>query len=121
MIDPSPAELKIAKDKGLYTIPRTIEAYEIPEKWDVILLCQTVDHLLDIAGTLRKIKACMTEMGIFFVDIVDFDVTKELKIDHPFNLTEATMGRYLKQGGFHVEARERAKDGKHVRYVCTVA
>jgi hypothetical protein len=66
---------------------------------------------------LAKIHDRLKPDGVFFVDIVDYAVTKELKIDHPYNLTEPTMERYLAQGGFTVMAKERAPDGKHVRYL----
>ena len=36
------------------------------------MLCQTVDHLLDVAGTLRRVRELLTDDGVLFVDIVDF-------------------------------------------------
>ena len=87
-------------------------------RYDLITLCQTVDHLLDISGTLRKLKSCLAEDGWLFVDAVDYDVTHEVKIDHPFNLTDKTMRAYLDRAELRIVATEQAKDGMHLRYLC---
>jgi SAM-dependent methyltransferase len=140
VLDPSENELNEASKAGLTTILGTMEdldtkgickpgdeacllphVHMVPGPFDLILLCQTVDHLLDIAGTLEKIHDCLAVDGLFFVDIVDFGVTKEIKIDHPFNLTPKTMKAYLDKAGFAVLKEHRADDGKHVGFVCEMA
>lgn len=118
VLDPCEEELKEASKAGLTTVLGTMEDFEPNGKWDLILLCQSVDHLLDISGTLTKINACLSTNGLFFVDIVDYNVTKQLKIDHPFNLTPETMRKYLEKTGFEALIEVRADDGVHVRYVC---
>jgi len=121
VLDPSEDELKEASKAGLTTILGTMEDFTPDKRYDLILLCQTVDHLLDIMGTLEKIHDCLAIDGLFFVDIVDFNVTKEIKIDHPFNLTPKTMKAYLDKAGFAVLKEHRADDGKHVGFVCEMA
>lgn len=121
VIDPSEEELKVAAKSGLTTVLGTIEDFEPGRQYDLILLCQTVDHLLDIKGALEKIGKLLAPGGLFFVDIVDYDVTKEIKIDHPYSLTPKTMKAYLDKTGFKVLKEQRAEDEKHVGYVCEAA
>jgi hypothetical protein len=117
VIDPAPEEL--SQGCGLELIPGFIEEVDLSDRhWDVITLCQTADHVLDLAGTLRKIRGSLSPDGLFFVDIVDFLKSKESKVDHPYNLTDATMTNYLRRAGFDVMVSERAKDDVHVRYLC---
>ena len=65
------------------------------------IICQTVDHLLDVAGTLARVRQLLSDNGLLFIDIVDFraaylrnwSVEEAIKIDHPYYLTEPTMAR----------------------------
>lgn len=127
VIDPSPAELDEASTRGLETIAGLVEQYN-PEdrRFDVVVMCQTVDHLLDISCTLQAIRRLMHPDGVFFVDIVDFraaclrnwSVEEAVKIDHPYYLTEAVFEAYLAQAGFVVLRTDYAADHLHVGYVC---
>jgi hypothetical protein len=38
----------------------------------VVIICQTVDHLLDVAGTLARVRQLLSDDGLLFIDIVDF-------------------------------------------------
>ncbi len=116
VLDPATEELVHAN--GLSTLRGQVEDVDIAGRYDLITLCQTVDHLLDIAGTLRKLRDCLTRPGLLFVDAVDFNRTREIKIDHPFNLTEDTMASFLARAGLVEVARDRAPDGVHVRFLC---
>ena len=90
-----------------------------------VVLCQTVDHLLDIAGTLRRVRQLLTPGGLLFVDIVDFraaylrnwSIEDAVKIDHPYYLTETTMVAYLVRAGFEIVRSDYAADHLHVSYV----
>jgi len=127
VLDPSPDELDEARTRGLETIGGLVEQYE-PEarRFDVVVMCQTVDHLLDIARTLRAIRQLMHPDGVFFVDIVDFraaylrnwSVEEAVKIDHPHYLTATTFEVYLAQAGFAILCADYAADHLHVGYVC---
>lgn len=127
VIDPAPLEIDVARRLGLRTVTGFVEDCDPgAERYDVITLCQTVDHLLDVALTLARIRSLLSDAGIFFVDIVDFreacrrggSVESAVKIDHPYSLTEATLPAYLGRAGFEILAAERAGDGLHVGYVC---
>jgi hypothetical protein len=85
-----------------------------------------VDHLLDVALSLSKIRNLLSEDGLFFVDIVDFraayrrngSVEAAVKIDHPYYLTDETMRAYLARSGFDILGIDYAADHLHVGYLC---
>jgi 2-polyprenyl-3-methyl-5-hydroxy-6-metoxy-1,4-benzoquinol methylase len=125
--DPSPDELERARERGLTTVEGTTETFDAAgASYDLVLLCQTIDHVLDVAGALRTLRAALAEGGIFFVDIVDFraaylrnaSVEAATKIDHPYYLTEATFEAFLRRAGFDVLRKDYAADHLHVGYVC---
>ena len=127
LIDPAPLEIAQAKPLGIETITGLVEAHDFgSRRFDLVLICQTVDHLLDITGTLKKVRELLTERGLLFIDIVDFraaylrnwSVDEAIKIDHPFYLTEQTMSAYLRRAGFEVLRSDYAADHLHVSYIC---
>jgi SAM-dependent methyltransferase len=127
VIDPAPLEIEVARRLGLRTRTGFVEDFAAGERsFDLITLCQTVDHLLDVSLSLRKIRTLLADDGIFFVDIVDFraayrrngSVEEAIKIDHPFYLTEQTALAYLRRSGFEVLAVDYAADHLHVGYMC---
>ncbi len=127
VLDPSPLEIEEAKHLELETVTGIVEDYD-PDgrQFDVVILCQTVDHLLDIAGTFRAIRQLIRSDGLFYVDVVDFraaylrngSIEEAIKIDHPYSLMEPTIEAYLSRTGFTVARSNRAADRLHVGYVC---
>ena len=127
VIDPAPLEVERARGHGLQTITGLVERHDFgAERFDLIVLCQTIDHLLDIGGTLGRIHELLDERGFFFVDVVDFraaylrnrSVEEAIKIDHPYYLTEPVTRAYLERAGFEVLRTDYAADHLHVGYVC---
>lgn len=115
VLEPSEAEAKRAANRGLVARLGTIEDLEPNgERFDVILLCQTVDHLMDISGSLRTIRALLDDDGVFFVDIVE---NGPVKVDHPYYLTQHTMADYLRRTGFRVLLSAPDEDGLHYNFV----
>jgi SAM-dependent methyltransferase len=130
VLDPAPDEVARARARGLEGVVGTIEDWERPDKrFELVLLCQTIDHLLDIASALAAIRDVIADDGFLFVDIVDFraaylrnrSVEGATKIDHPYSLTEATAEAFLERAGFAVALKEHAPDQLHVGYVCRPA
>jgi SAM-dependent methyltransferase len=126
VVDPAPLETAAAQALGLETVEGLIERIDLgSRRFDVVALCQTVDHLLDVSGTLSRIRELLNPKGILFIDIVDFragylrnhSVEAAIKIDHPYYLTEATMTAYLGRAGFDVVRSDYAADHLHVSYV----
>jgi SAM-dependent methyltransferase len=127
LIDPAPLEVQEARAFGLETITGLVEEYDFgARQFDVVLICQTVDHLLDVAGTLKRVRELLTPNGYLFIDIVDFraaylrnwSVEDATKIDHPYYLTQETMTAYLKRAGFESMRAAYAADHLHVSYLC---
>jgi len=130
VLDPSTEELHEAKKRGMSTIQGLFEKADFGnEKFDLVLLCQTVDHLSDISVTLSKVRDLLTENGLLFVDIVDlraaylrqWSIQEAIKIDHPYYLTQETMEAFLDQKGFTVLRKEYAEDRLHISYLCDLA
>jgi SAM-dependent methyltransferase len=127
VIDPAPLEIARARALGLETATGLVETHDFGgRRFDLVLICQTVDHLLDVAGTLARVRDLVTARGVLYVDIVDFDaacgrhqsVEEAVKIDHPYYLTVSTMRGYLERAGFEVVHVARAADALHVSFAC---
>ena len=127
LIDPAPLEVEEARRLGLETVTGLVEEHDFgSRRFDVVIICQTVDHLLDVAGTLARVRQLLSGTGLLFVDIVDFraaylrnwSVEDAVKIDHPYYLTEPTMAAYLRSSGFDVLRSDYAADHLNVSYVC---
>ena len=130
VIDPSPLEMDEARRLGLETIAGFVEDWDPGgRQFDVVALCQTVDHLLDVSATLAAIRRVIRPDGLFFVDLVDFraaylrswSVEDAIKIDHPYYFVSDTLEAYLARIGFDVLRRDFAADHLHISYVCRPA
>ena len=126
VIDPAPLEAAEAQALGIETIDGLVEQVDLGERrFDVVIVCQTVDHLLDVGGTLRRIRELLATNGLLFIDIVDFraaylrnwSVEEAVKVDHPYYFTESTMTAYLRRSGFEIVRSDYAADHLHVSYV----
>lgn len=127
LVDPAPLEVEQATQMGIEAVAGVIEDFTgSPGEFDLITMCQTVDHLLDVRSALEKVRGLLNGNGLFFIDTVDlraaylrnWDVTSAIKVDHPYYLTEPTMEAYLAVTGFRIEAKEYSPDGLHIGYVC---
>ena len=127
LIDPAPLEVEQARRLGLETITGLVEEHDFgARRFDAAIICQTVDHLLDVAGTLARVRRLLADDGLLFIDIVDFraaylrnwSVEDAVKIDHPYYLTDPTMRAYLSRAGFIVLRGDFAADHLHVSYAC---
>jgi hypothetical protein len=127
VIDPAPLEVEQARALGLETITALVEAHDFgSRRFDAVLICQTIDHLLDVAGTLRRVRELLTDRGWLLVDIVDFraaylrqwSVEDATKIDHPYYLTDDTARAYLRRAGFEVVHTDYTADHLHVSFLC---
>ena len=130
VLDPSEKELEEARHLGLATAHGLFEQVDFgSEKFDLVLLCQTIDHLLNIDVTLNKVRQCLRENGLFFVDIVDFraaylrnsSIVEAIKIGHPYYLTQESMEAFLMRKGFKILRKGYAADYLHISYLCVLA
>lgn len=115
VVDPSPVELSEARKLGLDCEQALAEQWN-PDgrRFDLALICRSVDHFLSISGVLAKVASCLRPGGFLFIDPVDFeswarvtpDYRRLLKIDHVHYLSDETMRLYLKAAGFDLVAAD---------------
>ncbi|MBA7704579.1 hypothetical protein ES703_113395 [subsurface metagenome] len=96
--------------------------------WDFVLLCQTIDHLLDAHKTVSAIRNALVENGLFFVDIVDWEyvvnkkgIEDSIKIDHPLNFTKQTAIPFWGCMGFEIVSESVLMDGHLIGFLCRKA
>jgi len=128
VLDPSPDELAQARAKGLETVRGLIEDWDVAShgRADLILVCQTIDHLLDVRGSLTKLHGMLADDGLLYVDFVDFttvasrhgSVAEAIKIDHPYSISEPVLEAYLRVAGFEPVVVSVLPDGHHVGALC---
>jgi len=120
VLDPAPDELARAADAGMETVAGFAEDADLGGRtFDLVLLCQTIDHLLDVAATLRSLRRWVAPHGHAFVDVLDVDlmlrrggsIETAVKVDHPFYLTRATALGYFAQVGLAPVAERLSDDG----------
>jgi SAM-dependent methyltransferase len=127
VIDPAPLEVEQARALGIETITGLVEEWDPgTRKFPVIGMFQTIDHLMDVGATLRKLRQLVADDGVFVVDIVDFRaaylrawrVETAVKVDHVFSLTESTTEALLARAGFAPVRKSYSGDHLHIVYVC---
>jgi 2-polyprenyl-3-methyl-5-hydroxy-6-metoxy-1,4-benzoquinol methylase len=129
VLDPAADELACAQAEGITIAPGFIEDFKTAERFDAIIVCQTIDHFLDAHGAMRKLHELLNPNGILFLDIVDFraaylrnwSLEEAVKIDHPYYFTQETAIALFKRTGFQVIQSNYAADHLHVGYICRPA
>jgi SAM-dependent methyltransferase len=120
VLDPAPDELAAAAAAGMETIAGFAEDFDPGERrWELVLLCQTIDHLLDVRGTLDSLRRLTAGGGRAFVDELDLliaarkqgSVEGAVKIDHPYYLTRDTARAFFVSAGFEPVAERLSADG----------
>jgi len=120
VLDPAPEELAVAKAAGMETFAGLAEEFDPGERsWDLVLLCQTIDHLLDVRATLTALRRMMASGGRTFVDILDVDfvlrrtgsIERAVKVDHPYYLTRPTAAAFFALSGYTIVAERLSDDG----------
>lgn len=120
VLDPAPDELAVAAATGVETIAGLAEDFDPGDRrWDLVLLCQTIDHLLDIDRTLVALRRMTAPDGRAFVDILDAELMRGragsiedvVKIDHPYYLTRESAVAFFTRAGFAVRAERETSDG----------
>ena len=125
VLDPAPDELAHAAAAGMETVAGFAEDADVGARtFELVLLCQTIDHLLDIAATLHSIRSWVAPGGFAFVDVLDVEfmllrrgaIEGAIKIDHPYSLTRETALAYFRQAGLSPTA-ERLSDDGHLGFL----
>jgi ubiquinone/menaquinone biosynthesis C-methylase UbiE len=125
VVDPCPVELSQARSLGLKCEQVLAEEWDPQSrKFDLVLICRSVDHFLSISDVLAKVAHCLKPGGYLFIDPLDFeswartmyDYRKLLKMDHVYYLSDETMRIYLRAAGFEIVASDFG-DGSHISYL----
>ena len=120
VLDPAADELAIAHGAGMETFAGLAEDFDPGERWwDLVLLCQTIDHLLDVRRTLAALRRMTAPGGHAFVDILDVgfmvrrtgSIERVVKIDHPYYLSRPTAVAFFDLAGYTIVAERLSADG----------
>ena len=120
VLDPAPDELAVAAELGMETIAGFAEDADYGGRtFELVLLCQTIDHLLDVRATLAAIRRVLAPEGRAFVDVLDVgfmavrrgSIEGAVKVDHPYYLTRATALAFFRQAGLEPTAERMSHDG----------
>lgn len=120
VLDPSPDELAVATAAGLETIPGFVEDFDPgSRRWDLVLCCQTIDHVLDVAASLAVLRRSVAENGRVWIDVDDLmavvartgSLVEAVHVDHPYYLTRDTARAFFALAGFEVAAERRKRAG----------
>jgi hypothetical protein len=127
VLDPAGDEVSEARSLGIETVTAFVEDWDPGDRrFRVIGMFQTIDHLLELDRTLRKLRDIIDADGLFIVDVVDFraaylkrwSVEEAIKIDHPYSLTEDTAVAALARAGFRPVRTWYSADHHLVGYAC---
>ena len=120
VLDPAPDELEVAAAAGMETIAGFAEDYDPGDRrWDLVLLCQTIDHLLDVRGDAR-VDAPHDRRGRPRVRRRARPADRRAeeghgegaaKIDHPYYLTHDTALAFFAAPGYEPVAERLSADG----------
>jgi SAM-dependent methyltransferase len=120
VLDPATDELAVAAEAGMETIEGFAEDYDPGGRtWDLVLLCQTIDHLLDVTATLEAIRRMLGPDSRAFVDVLDVrfmarrrgSIEGAVKVDHPYYLTRDTAEGFFVKSGLRPVAERMSDDG----------
>lgn len=103
VLDPAPAEL--IRARGMTQIRGFVED-RLPagiEPFDLILFCETIDHVVDPIAALQNLEAVLKPDGLLYVDYAWAPMPK---IDHPLYFEERSFLALLDRVGLHVAARK---------------
>jgi SAM-dependent methyltransferase len=110
VIDPSEEEIAAARRIGLEGIVGTVETWDTAERFDMILMCRTIEHLWDLRGSIEKIRRLLTPDGLFYCDFLDYMELCRMtghpqtvsKVDHCYWLTLDNAPALFRAMGFDV-------------------
>jgi SAM-dependent methyltransferase len=108
VLDPATEEIKAARAAGLDAVVGSVESWETQDRFDLILLCRSIEHLFDLRFSLSRIRSLLTPQGLFYCDIADFMEMCRMvgapetftKVDHCYWLTQSTALQIFRTIGF---------------------
>jgi SAM-dependent methyltransferase len=112
LLEPASEEVAAARKLGIDAHVGSLEDFQSAERFDVILLCRTIEHLHDLRLSLTRIRDLLKPGGIFYCDIAEFmEICRRegppeaiTKIDHTYWLTQETAPGIFAAVGLEVAA-----------------
>ncbi len=125
VLDPAVREIAAARALGLEGVIGSVETYETQGRYDVVLLCRSVEHLSDVRGALVKIRELLNPGGVFYCDVVDYLECCRMigppqvvsKMDHCFWLCQETAPAIFAAAGFEIVSANVSFESGVVGYV----
>lgn len=110
VLDPATDEVEAARAAGVDAVVGSLEDWNTSERFDLILLCRSIEHLFDLRRSLTRIRALLNPGGVFYCDIVDFmemcrmvgSPQTFVKVDHCYWLTQSSAPSIFRSLGFEV-------------------
>jgi SAM-dependent methyltransferase len=110
LFDPAPDEVEEARRLGVDASVATIENFRSERRYDLVLLCRTVEHLFDLRFALCRIRSLLAPDGLFYCDFSDFmEVCRRegppaatTKVDHCYWLTQEAAPALFQSMGFEI-------------------
>ena len=110
VLDPATEEIEAARTSGLDAIAGSLEDWNTTDRFDLILLCRSIEHLFDLRHSLARIRSLLKPQGLFYCDIADFMEMSRLmgapetftKVDHCYWLTQSTALQIFHSLGFEL-------------------
>lgn len=127
VLDPSETELAEAARRGLSTVHGVLETHDFGDaRFDVVLLCKTIDHLFDIDRSFAVMRRLISPNGLLFLDHNDFQalylafqsVERVVQVDHCYYLFREVVEMFFRKHGFRIAALDLGRDPWTVSYVC---
>jgi ubiquinone/menaquinone biosynthesis C-methylase UbiE len=111
VLDPCASELSPRHNtKTLQTTIEDMPRLDSPDPYDLVLCCQTADHLVDPLRALANLRIAASSSAYLVIDILDVRRARVYKIDHPCRWsTQALYAALTKTGwmGTHHEILDR--------------
>jgi len=110
ILDPAEDEIAGARKFGLKTVSSAIEEWDTDERFDLVLLCRSIEHLVDLRKALGNIRRLLSARGLLYCDIADFMDSCEIigppravtKLDHCYWLCLDTAYEIFRALGFDI-------------------
>ncbi len=110
VLDPSQEEIEAAQRLGLRGVVGSAETWETEERFEMVLLCRTIEHLFDLRATTARIRRYLCPGGLFYCDFLDYMELCRItgapqtvsKVDHCQWLTVEIAPAILRAMGFEI-------------------
>src|SRR3954468_5488371 len=110
VLDPSQEEIEAARKHGLKGIVGSAETWDTEDRFDIVMMCRTIEHLFDLRATMEKVRRLLCPRGLFYCDFLDYMELCRMtghpqtvsKVDHCYWLTLDNAPALFRSLGFEV-------------------